>query len=82
MTTQTQARPLFAATLTPHRSLTRRGYRYVIALACVMASIPGIVFFSMGAWPIVGFLGLDVLAIGWAMAASMKSGKQDEEVTI
>ena len=82
MTTQTQARPLFAATLTPHRSLTRRGYRYVIALACVMASIPGIVFFSMGAWPIVGFLGLDVLAIGWALAASMKSGKQYEVVTL
>ena len=82
MTTQTQARPLFAATLTPHRSLTRRGYRYVIALACVMASIPGIVFFSMGGWPIVGFLGLDVLAIGWALAASMKSGKQYEVVTL
>ena len=50
--------------------------------ACVMASIPGIVFFSMGAWPIVGFLGLDVLAIGWALAASMKSGKQYEVVTL
>ncbi len=82
MTTQTQARPLFAATLTPHRSLTRRGYRFVIALACVLATIPGIVFFSMGAWPVVGFLGLDVLAIGWALAASMKSGKQYEVVTL
>ncbi len=82
MTTQTQARPLFAATLKPHRSLTRRGYRYVIALACVMASIPGIVFFSLGAWPIVGFLGLDIVAIGWALTASMKSGKQYEVVTL
>jgi uncharacterized membrane protein len=82
MTTQTQARPIFAATLTPHRSLSRRGYRYVIALACVLASVPGIVFFSLGAWPIVGFLGLDVLAIGWALAASMKSGKQYEVVTL
>jgi len=82
MTTQTQARPLFAATLTPHRSLTRRGYRYVIALACVLATIPGIVFFSLGAWPVVGFLGLDVLAIGWALAASMKSSKQYEVVTL
>lgn len=82
MTTQTQARPLFAATLTPHRSLTRRGYRYVIAVACVLASIPGIVFFSLGAWPVIGFLGLDVLAIGWALSASMKSGKQYEEVTL
>jgi uncharacterized membrane protein len=82
MATQTQARPLFAATLTPHRSLTRRGYRYAVAFACVMASIPGIVFFSLGAWPIVGFLGLDVLAIGWALSASMKSGKQYEVVTL
>ena len=82
MTTQTQARPLFAATLKPHRSLSRRGYRYVIALACVLATIPGIVFFSLGAWPVVGFLGLDVLAIGWALAASMKSGKQYEVVTL
>ncbi|RYE78218.1 MAG: DUF2244 domain-containing protein [Hyphomicrobiales bacterium] len=82
MTTQTQARPLFAATLTPHRSLTRRGYRYVIALACIMASIPGIVFLSMGAWPIVGFLGVDILAIAWALRASMKSGKQYEVVTL
>lgn len=82
MATQTQARPLFAATLTPHRSLTRRGYRYVIALACILASIPGIVFFSLGAWPVVGFLGLDVLAIWWALSASMKSGKEYEEVTL
>lgn len=82
MTTKTQARPLFAATLTPHRSLSRRGYRYVIALVCVMATVPAIVFFSLGAWPIVGFLGLDVLAIGWALAASMKSGKQYEVVTL
>ena len=82
MTTQTQARPLFAATLTPHRSLTRRGYRYVVALVCVFASIPGIVFFSLGAWPIVGFLGLDILAIGWALSASLKAGKEYEEVTL
>jgi uncharacterized membrane protein len=82
MSTQTQARPLFAATLTPHRSLTRRGYRYVIALACVLASIPGIIFFSLGAWPVIGFLGLDVLAIGWALSASMRSGKQYEVVTL
>lgn len=82
MSTQTQARPLFAATLTPHRSLTRRGYRYVIALACIMATMPAIAFLSMGAWPIVGFLGLDILAIGWALAASMKASKQYEEVTL
>lgn len=82
MSTKTQARPLFAATLTPHRSLSRRGYRYVIALACIMATVPGIVFFSMGAWPIVGFLGLDLIAIWWALSSSMQARREYEEVTL
>jgi uncharacterized membrane protein len=82
MTTQTEARPLFAATLTPNRSLARRGLRYVIAAMAVGASIPGMIFFSLGAWPIVGFLGLDVLAVWWALSASMRESKRYEKVTL
>ena len=55
--------PLFAALLTPHRSLSPKGIRWVIAFTCVMASIPGIAFYAMGAWPVVGLLGLDVLLL-------------------
>ncbi len=82
MTTQIQARPLFAATLTPHRSLSRRGLRILIAFVAVGASIPGMIFFSLGAWPIAGFLGLDVLAVWWALSASMREGKRYEKVTL
>lgn len=82
MNTQTQARPLFAATLTPNRSLGRRGLRVVIATLAVMASIPGMIFFSLGAWPIVGFLGLDVLLVWWAMSAALREGERLEEVTL
>jgi uncharacterized membrane protein len=82
MTTETQARPLFAATLTPNHSLSRAGLRYVIALAAVLATIPGLAFVSMGAWPIVAFLGLDVVLIWWALAASMRDGKRLETVTL
>ncbi len=82
MTTQTEARPLFAATLTPHRSLTRNGLRWVIALTAIAASIPAMIFFSLGAWPIVGFMGLDLLAIWWALSASMRDGRQIEKVTL
>ena len=82
MTTQIQARPLFAATLTPHRSLSRRGLRILIAFVAVCASIPGMIFFSLGAWPIAGFLGLDVLAVWWALSASMRDGKRYEKVTL
>lgn len=82
MTTQTQARPLFAATLRPHRSLSRRGLRWVIAVVAIAASIPGMVFSTLGAWPVVGFMGLDVLAVWWALSASMRDGRQFETVTL
>lgn len=82
MTTQTQARPLFAATLRPHRSLSHRGLRWVIAGVAVAASIPGMIFFSLGAWPVAGFMGLDVVLVWWALSASMREGRQYETVTL
>lgn len=82
MTTQTQARPLFAAKLTPHRSLGRKGFRAIIVMVAVLATIPGIIFFSLGAWPVVGFMGLDVILIWWALSASQRDGKRYEEVTL
>lgn len=74
--------PIFAATLTPHRALSRRGLRIVVAVIAVLASIPGIIFFALGAWPIVGFLGLDVLAVYWAFSASMRDGRRREQITL
>ena len=82
MSTTTQARPLFAAKLTPHNSLTGTGQRIVIAVMVVMASVPGMVFFSMGAWPIVGFMGLDIAAVWWALSAARRNGRAFEEVTL
>jgi len=82
MTTQTQARPLFVAKLTPHRSLGQRGFGVVMAIVAVAATIPAITFYSLGAWPIVGFVGLDVALIVWAMWASLKEGKRYEVVTL
>ena len=74
--------PIFAASLTPHRSLTPRGRRILIAMVAVLASVPGIVFSRLGAWPVVGFMGLDVLAVWWALSASMRSGKAAEHVAL
>lgn len=82
MTTQTQARPLFAAKLTPNRSIGRKGLRIVVAAIAVLATIPGIIFFSLGAWPIVGFMGLDVLLVWWALSASLRDGQRYETVTL
>lgn len=74
--------PLFAALLTPHRSLSPTGIRWVIAFTAVMASIPGITFFAMGAWPVVGLLGLDVVLLTWALTASFADRDAFEEITL
>ena len=82
MSTKTQAKPIFAATLTPHRSLTPNGKRIVIGLVSAMALVPGIVFYVAGAWPVLGFMGLDVLAIWVAFTVSMRGGKAFEVLTL
>ncbi|RYE09173.1 MAG: DUF2244 domain-containing protein [Hyphomicrobiales bacterium] len=82
MSTKTQAKPLFAATLTPHRSLSPRGKRVVIGLVAALALVPGVVFYFAGAWPVVGFMGLDVLAIWLALTISMRAGKAYEVLTL
>ena len=82
MSTKTQAKPIFAATLTPHRSLSPAGKRWVVGLVAALALGPGVVFYLAGAWPVVGFMGLDVLAIWAAFTVSTGQGKLSEELTL
>lgn len=77
-----QTAPLFSAMLRPHRALGPSGIRNVVIFTAIMASIPGMVFYAMGAWPIVGLLGLDMIALTWALTASFKSGDTYETVTL
>lgn len=74
--------PLFSASLTPHRALSNRGRTILVAFVAVLAAIPGVVFFSLGAWPIIGFMGLDVAAIWLALTLSARDGKRQETVTL
>ncbi len=74
MTTETQARPLFAARLTPHRSLSPRGVRLVAGFAAALLLLPGLVFYLLGAWPVVGFMGLDVIGLYVALTWSLRDG--------
>jgi len=42
----------------------------------------GIAFLSMGAWPVTGFLGLDVALIYYAFRANYKAARRYEKVEI
>jgi uncharacterized membrane protein len=82
MTTRTQADPIFAARLTPHRSLTPRGRHVLILVVAIGAAIPGLIFYSLGAWPIVVFAILDVIVVALALRWSMRDARRFEEVTL
>ena len=62
------------AILAPNRSLSPRGFFILMAIISSISFITGIVFISIGAWPVVGFFGLDVLLIYWAFKLNYRSG--------
>jgi uncharacterized membrane protein len=73
---------IFDAEISPNRSLGPAGFRLVMALFAIMALVPGVIFLSMGAWPIFGFLGLDVLAVYVAFRLSYARGRAREYVRV
>src|SRR6476469_1368491 len=75
-------RPVFAAELTPHRSLGRRGWR-VLMLLTGMMSIGHVGFFlATGAWPVAFFFGLDFALLFGAFYFNNRSGLAREEVVV
>jgi uncharacterized membrane protein len=74
--------PLLDLTLRPHRSLSPTGFAWLMALLCAVSFVAGVVFFLVGAWPVVGFLGIDVLLVWIAFRASYARGRRRERVTL
>lgn len=70
------------AVLTPHRSLSRGGFLLVMGLIAAVNLVIGGMFYAIGAWPVVGFLGLDVLAIWWAFRVNFADARQAERILI
>jgi uncharacterized membrane protein len=73
---------LFSALLTPHRSLNRTGFLVLMTFLSVVSFATGIAFLLMGAWPVLGFLGLDVLVIYWAFRVNFRRANATEEITV
>lgn len=73
---------VFAAEIRPHRSLTTRGFVTVMIGFSALATMISVPFFLMGAWPVVGFLGLDVLALWLAFRISFRQARACEQVAL
>lgn len=68
--------------LSPHRSLSRPGFLVLMAFIGGVSFVTGIVFAMLGAWPVLGFFGLDVALIWYAFHRNFRSGRQLETIDI
>jgi uncharacterized membrane protein len=73
---------LFSALLTPHRSLNRTGFVIVMGFVGIVSFAAGLAFLLMGAWPVLGFFGLDGLAIWWAFRVNFRRARASEEILV
>ncbi len=73
---------IFSAVITPHRSLGSTGFLILILGIGGVSFASGMVFLLLGAWPVFGFLGLDVALIYVAFRANFRAARAYEEVTV
>jgi uncharacterized membrane protein len=72
----------FSAVLTPHRSLGPKGFMVFMAAISVVSFGAGLLFYLLGAWPVMGFMGLDVLLVYVAFKLNFRALRVYETVDL
>ena len=72
----------FRAILHQNRSLSPKGFMVLMGFICFISFAIGVAFYMIGAWPVLGFCGLDVLAIYVAFKLNYRSGKAHEVIEL
>lgn len=73
---------IFATRLIPHRSMSPRAANWlIIVFGCVSAAV-SLPFYWLGAWPVIGFLGFDVLVLFVAFKVSFRSAEAYETLLV
>lgn len=72
----------YETVLRPHRSLPPRGFFFLMLAIAGVSFVTGVGFVMMGAWPVTGFFGLDVLLLYGAFRLSYRSGRMRETIRL
>jgi len=72
----------FRAVLSPHRSLGPKGFVVFMVALCTISFATGLLFFFIGAWPVLGFFGLDVLLVYIAFRLNFRALRVYETVDL
>jgi uncharacterized membrane protein len=73
---------LFATSLSPHRSLSPEGFKWLIRGAVAANLLIGVPMYLLGAWPVMGFMGLDVALLWYMFNRSYLDARRSETLLL
>jgi uncharacterized membrane protein len=73
---------LMDAVLRPHRSLSVKAFKYMLIAVIAVNVAMALFFWAQGAFPVAGFLGLDVLALWLAFRWNYRAAQAAEYVRV
>ncbi len=72
----------FMTSLRPHRSLSPNGFKWLIRGVLAANVMIGLPMYLLGAWPVVGFLGLDVALLWWLFQRNFLDARRSETLLL
>lgn len=73
---------LFSARLCPHRSLEKKHFHLLLMVFCGAMFFSAIPFVALGAWPVLGFMGLDVIGFWYAFHVNYRAARAYEDIRL
>lgn len=73
---------IFSAEITPHRSLSGAGFLAAMLVFTAASLALVVMFLTAGAWPVAGFLGLDVALVYFAFKVNFRRAEAQEFVRV
>ncbi len=73
---------IFDARIAPYRSLSPAGFRKLLLCVALGGAFFSLPFYLVGAWPVVGFVGLDVALVYFAFRANYRAARAYERIRL
>jgi uncharacterized membrane protein len=72
----------FSTALRPYRSLSPEGFKWLIRFAVAANLLIGLPMYLLGAWPVMGFMGLDVFLLWYLFKRSYLDARRRETLVL
>ncbi len=72
----------FATLLRPHRSLPPEGFKWLIRVVVAANLVIGLPMYLLGAWPVMGFMGLDIALLWWLFQRNYFDARRSESLVL